>query len=467
MSFFPHLFRPALLVALAAALPQHTINLHKASEVVMDSNGAMKAAPSLVRRQDDTASVVPEDLEEWPKLAEALLAERVVGESEGKTKSKGADLYVLTGNNICNGGGGLWKRYELNAVTPGRYDYCASACDSKGECVGFDVGRTGCNMYTQKAVAVGTWPSVRFKNAGPFAGEGAHDAFPQTPFALTAGNTKFGKDEMFKCYRKTFYKPADSYYWLIGGHTCSGGGLWKRYKMTPGNYASCANACNQRDECIGFDAGTWAVSDDTTQVYQENFQTKLLTTPGCFMYTQKPVHGTWPGVQAITSEDGEGDHDAYPATPHDLAVGYRARFEVGNQTKCYGKTHFVNLAQYYMQLGQTLCSGGGRWKHYKKSGGTLDACKSTCDSKDECVGLDFVKGGDCRLYTHVAIPPTSWEGVTFDGSGPFAGEKDHDKFPPTPFSLTAEKGKPSHTKHCLAKTHFETPDQVLGEANTR
>jgi len=448
----------ALMVGMAASVaPQHTVNSPASSpqqdtSVVMDSRGHIERT-GLVRRHHE-------------KGAESAL--------EQEDKAKQPDLYVLIGRNRCDGGG-QWKYYELDAVTPGKYVGCSAACDAKDECVGFDVGDTGCYMYTQKAVAIGTWGGVRFNNADAFAGVGDHDKFPSKPTDLTLGTTPLAANELYMCYRKTYFKPVESYYWLIGNGTCSGGGLWKRYEKSPADFGSCANACNQRDECIGFDVGTWAVTDATTQVNQDQFATQLITTTGCFLYTQKAVYGSWPSVQAgQTAKIGEGDHDAFPTDPSELTVGivgkYQAGDVTGKPTKCYGKTHWVSLDQYYMELGTDRCTGnGGQWKYYKfstKDGApvTLDDCKSKCDEKDSCVGLDHKEGEECRLYSRMAVPSDRWHNVEFDGTVAFAGESAHDVFPQTPFSLSPGTGTGAK---CLAKTHFETPGQPLSEADDR
>jgi len=453
----------SLLSTLVASLVQHTVAAHAPKEdlsTVISASGE-SPKPRLVRRQAGS---------------EAILVDRGGVKAATTATAAQPDLYVMIGHNKCNGGG-AWKRYEMNGVTPGRYEVCAAACNAKDECIGFDVGSTGCNLYTQKAVAVGTWPTVRFSCGGPVAGEGAHDKFPQTPTDLTAGTTALPAGETFQCYRKTYYKPADSYYWLIGNGTCSGGGLWKRYAMSPGDYDTCEHACNQRDECIGFDVGTWEVSDITEQVFMDKFKTSLQTTTGCFMYTQKAVYGTWPGVQDGDDEAawlGDGNHDAWPSKPADLTAGHVERFDADATAKCYGKTHYVSLDQYYMQLGNTLCSGGGTWKHYKMTGASLEDCKLKCDAKDACVGLDHEENTECRLYSRLAMPGSSstWDGVEFkDGVGPWPGTGDHDAFAPTPFSLKPEElaagTAVDHTKTCLAKTHFETPDQALCSSDTR
>lgn len=430
--------------------------------MVMDSRGALaKSQATLMRRQQD---------KEEPSTA-ALLSQGAASEATQP------DMFVLVGRKKCDGGG-LWKRYELTTVVPGRYEYCAAACSAKDECVGFDVGATGCNLFTSKAVALGTWPSVKFNNAAPFAGQGDHDAFPQSPLDLTAGTDD---NEVFQCFRKTYYSPPTSYFWLIGTGTCSGGGLWKRYQVSPGDKASCENACNQRDECIGFDVGTWSVTDNTQQVNQDNFVTNLVTTTGCNMYTQKAVYGTWPLVQDGPGLlDGEGEHNKFPATPFELQTGHVAKYEVGdhssNETKCFGKTHWVSLDQYYMLLGNDLCDGDGTWKHYKLAGASLDDCKYKCDMRDECVGLDHcdsdkgtcTEGTMCRLYTHEAIPvSTNWPGA---GTSVSAGTGNHDKYPLTPFLLTTNQvasDSTDYSKHCFAKTHFETPDQPEADADLR
>jgi hypothetical protein len=389
-----------------------------------------------------------------------------------EAKSRVTDLYVNVGQNLCDGGTsesatGLWKRYELTKVKPAEYKYCAAACDDKDECVGFDMGNFGCNLYTQKAVALGTWPSVRFNDADAFDGQGEHNKFPAMPVDLVAGTNAVPSGDHYQCYRKTFYKPADSYYWLIGHGTCSGGGMWKRYVMTPGDFQSCEHACNMRDECIGFDVGVWQVSDATIQVFGAQFDTTMVNTTGCFMYTQKAVYGTWPLVQDNTNlQDGDGDHDDFPATPYELSAGYVARFEVGNLTKCYGKTHWVGLDQYFMLLGKEKCSGGGFWRHYKMVDGTLEDCKDRCDMKDSCVGLDYSEGEPCRLFTRLAVSPGSWhESVHSNASGEaFAGQGTHDKFAQSPYDLIPLAGK-NESRGCYAKTHFETTDQILGDSD--
>jgi len=427
------------------------------SSVNIDSQAAMQKS-KIVRRHYETGE--PTSL---GKVKEKNVASAAALE---ETKVGQPDLYTLIGSNRCNGGG-YWKRYKMLGITPAIYKYCAASCDSKGECVGFDIGNDGCNMYTQKAVPVGTWPSVRFLNAGPFDGEGNHDAFAKTPFDLTVGTGALQDGELFQCYRKTYYKPVESYYWLIGTGTCSGGGMWKRYKVTPANYSSCEDACNIRDECVGFDIGSWIVSEDTEQIFQAEFNTSAVTTTGCFMYTQKPVFGTWPGVMDVFPEDGEGAHDAYPPTPNDLTIGHVARYEAGNLTKCYGKTHSVTLAQYYQPIGATLCSGGGSWKHYKLMNATVEECKLKCDEKDSCLGLDWKENVGCRLYSRIAIPPGTWSGVMFDAGIPFPGEKDHDAFPETPWVLKPTNATPSRSMACLAKTHYESPGQFLGDGDAR
>lgn len=430
------------LVAHAAVPLKHTvIDAQDSSSVVIDSNGDLaKSAPALVRRQEPL------------NRAEALIK---VAEMEDKM-AEDQDLYVLIGDNLCSGGG-LWKRYELNAITPGEYSFCSASCNSKEECVGFDVGTTGCNLYTQKAVAIGTWPNVQFNVVEAFAGQGDHDAFPKSPSDLTLGDSQHGRDELYKCYRKTYYNPSDSYYWLIGNGTCSGGGAWKRYKMTPGTYETCEHACNLRDECIGFDQGTWEVQESVLQVDKGSFTSTLQTTTGCFMYTQKPVYGNWPGVEFSSPLDGEGSRqEKHPTTPNELMAGSEssmAAYNVNNETRCFGKTHWVNLEQYYMELGQQTCEGGGEWKHYKMDTADVKHCKDKCDEKDECVGLDH-DDGKCRLYTNAALSSGSWTGVTFDGSDAFAGSGDHDKYAPTPFSLSPSTEAADSSKSCLAKTHF-------------
>jgi len=375
----------------------------------------------------------------------------------------------------------LWKHYEKNDVTPGRYTVCSAACDAKDECIGFDVGDTGCNMYTQRPVAIGTWNGVKFDNGNAFQGIGAHDLYPQKPTDLTLGTNAVEANQLFMCYRKTFYKPVESFYWLIGNGTCSGGGLWKRYKRNPADWLSCSRACDQRDECVGFDFGLWTVDEQTVQNYQTQFTTSLITQTGCFMYTQKAVYGTWPGVQDINPESGEGVHDDYPATPYELKAGFKAEFQAGDAlgqpSQCFGKTHWVSLDQYYMELGTDRCTGGGQWKHYKFSmldgvAVTLQDCKAKCDEKDSCVALDFKENEECRLYSRLAVPPDTWPNVHFavatganSTAGAYPGEGDHDRFPPTPFSLTVS---PTGTgAKCLAKTHFESPDQTLGDNDAR
>lgn len=469
-AFFTTSFAYAATITAQGAVTPTREDVHTIS---LDS----KAKGMIRREQIDKR----ENEKEW-KTSQALLAEIAVGEAaeavahHKQHSKKATDLYVLVGKNICNGEGGLWKRYELNVKgSPGRYDYCAAACDAKDECVGFDVGRPGCNMYTQKAVAVGTWPGVRFNDANPFDGEGAHNRFPSTPSELVAGNDVHENNDMYQCYRKTFYKPADSYYWLIGHGTCSGGGLWKRYTMTPGTFATCENACNQRDECIGFDVGRWQVSDDTTQVNGATMFTSLVTTPGCFMYTQKPVYGTWPFVEDNENIlSGENDHDAFPESPYDLKAAHVAKYEVGGDSKCYGKSHWVGLDQYYMMLGKQFCTGGGTWKHYKLTqvGADLNECKTKCDMQDGCIGLDHEVGGACRLYTRIAIPLSRWPGVDHSGNGnPFPGARekslndDPDPFAPDPFSLVPEAGAAVEGRSCVAKTHFDSRDQSLADAD--
>jgi len=365
-------------------------------------------------------------------------------------------------------------------------------------------------MYTQKAVAIGTWNAVRMHNGGPLDGVGDHNDFPRTPFDLTLGAEAPLLSELYKCYRKTYYKPVDSYYWLIGGGTCSGGGLWKRYVMDPGNYSTCSTACNMRDECIGFDVGKWAVSDVTTQVKDANgaptatFTTELQTETACHMYTQKPVFGTWPHVQAGTPVDGEGDHDAWPTTPNMLSLGHVPRYEVNNATQCFGKTHWVGLDQYYTALGNTLCTGAGAghagldWKHYKAKA-DLSKCKALCDMQDVCVGIDHevYAGTDdiarndhkgCRLYTRVAVPADAWgPAVEFNPffmvggvarPGPFDGKDHiveghpssnviHDTFPDTPFDLSCDSREtPDSNKVCLAKTHYDAADERLFKSSS-
>lgn len=369
-----------------------------------------------------------------------------------------ADRYVLIGDNTCSGGG-FWKRYQMNTVTPGSYSYCSQACDGKEECIGFDVGTTGCNLYTQKAVAIGTWPGVQFNVDEAFAGAGDHDAFPQTPYDLTLGTSAVATDELYKCYRKTFYKPADSYYWLVGSGTCSGGGAWKRYKMGDalgGTYHDCENACNLRDECIGFDVGTWDMGDTVVQQHLSSMLTIQNNKTSCFFYAQKPVTGTWPGVQIGSTIAGTGEHDDFPPTPYDLSVvnmdSTMSGYNVGGNTLCYGKTHWVELESYYMELGKATCVG---WKHYKASAAdTKDKCKKKCDEKDECVGVDW-DGSECRLFTSIAVASGSWTDVTMDGSGAFAGVAGKDFFAPTPFTLSPDTAAAGETKSCLAKTHFK------------
>jgi len=465
------------LVAMASALaPQHIKSSPASGQdaidtIAMDSQGSFQKSSGLVRRQRQQATYTLSAVEQ----------------DDNDDKVRQPDPYVLIGRNKCDGGG-QWKHYEMNSVTPGKYTVCSAACDAKDECIGFDVGDTGCNLYTQRPVAIGTWEGVKFDNGGAFVGMGAHDAYPTKPMDLTLGTTPLDANMLFMCYRKTFYKPVESYYWLIGNGTCSGGGLWKRYKRSPADWQSCSRACDQRDECVGFDFGLWTVTQQTVQTYQTQFTTTRVTTPGCFMYAQKPVFGTWPSVQDINPESGEGDHDDYPKTPFELKAGFKAEFQAGDETgqpsQCFGKTHWVNLEQYYMELGTDRCTGGGQWKYYKMSmidgvPVTLQDCKSKCDEKDSCVGVDFKDNEECRLYSRVAVPPDTWPNVHFAAAsadeastsisnmtaGAYPGDGDHNKFPPTPFSLSVN---PTGTgAKCLAKTHFESPDQVLGDNDIR
>jgi len=452
MSFFYKLWRLSLVLALEVTIKAHSaVQAPSTSHVVMEGNGAMRKSSVVRRHQESGPAALVED-----------------------SKSRqGPDLYVLIGDNRCDGGG-KWKHYELNTERPGNYLHCSASCDSKDECVGFDIGTSGCNMYTQKAVPFGTWNNVRFKDAGPFPGENAHDAFPKTPFDLLLGTGILPPKKMVKCYRKTFYKPVESYYRLIGDGTCSGGGLWKRYKMTPASHDTCETACSQRDECLGFDLGTWEITDNTTQVDRAEFKTTLITITGCFMYTGKPVFGIWPGVQANTPEDGEGDHDKFPQKPDDLTAGFVARYQAGNRSgdpnylksQCWAKTHWVGMNEYYMQLGQRRCDGGaGVWKHYKLPAATLQLCKDKCDEQDACIGLDYKVDEDCRLFTRMAIPAGAWDGVGYDDSGSMShaynGHGDHDAFPQSPFDLVVNTGSPDAMSACLAKTHFESADDVL------
>lgn len=419
-----------ILSAMLASANQdlHPISPHALSEV----------EPSVVPRRASvviqSSALLRREEKEVAKPGSLLATE--------ETSESNRELYVKVGNSLCDGGG-LWRRYELNTVVPGSYAFCAQACDAKGECVGFDAGNTGCNLYTQKAVAVGTWPNVRFNGVAAFTGEGDHDAYPQRPEDLMAGETQFGTDQDFKCYRKTYWKPANSYYWKIGDGTCSGGGLWKRYKVDNGDYETCEDTCNQRDECIGFDVGTWAGATDAAS---------------CFLYTQKAVVGAWPGVYGAPL-DGAGDHNKWATKPSDLSAGTIASYDANSNAKCYGKTHWVSLDQYYMSLGDQLCTGGGLWKHYKITGGkTLKHCKHKCDGKAECIGLDFTDT-ECRLYTSKEVAADTWEGVEFDSSGAFAGADDHDRFAPHANSLSiGAEDAPAAGSKCLMRTHPE-PDQ--------
>lgn len=441
-----------VLAAFALSPPQHTADLQTASDGHNDSHMFIdsKGASAMMRRQQETR-----------KPAGQGLLQVKSGEVKAKQTPEN-ELYVLIGDNLCSGGGSgsdLWKRYELNAITPGSYSFCAQACSGKEECVGFDVGTTGCNLYTQKAVAIGTWPNVQFNANQAFAGTGSLDDFPQSPTDLTLSDSTVGSNQLYKCYRKTYYKPVDSYYWLIGDGTCSGGGgPWKRYKMTPGTKDACENACNLRDECVGFDVGTWEVQESVLQVDKGTFETTLRTTTGCFMYAQKAVHGStaesWPGVELGTAIPGTGSHDDFPTTPYELVAGDdMPSFNINNATKCYGKSHWVSLAQYYMELGKETCEGGGMWKHYKMDASHVTACKEKCDEKEECVGLDHA-GGACRFYTSADVSAGTWAGVTADGPVAFAGSGDHDRHTPTPFSLSPTSATADSSKTCLAKTHF-------------
>lgn len=408
MSTFMYQWKPlGFIAALLVTTSVVADGLHKVSP---HSSGATPET-SLMRREDKASLL----------------------EQEEVSKSK-RDLYVLIGDNVCDGGG-AWKRYKLNAVTPGRYQYCAAACDEKDECIGFDKGLTGCNLYTQKAVAVGTWPNVKFDGVAAFAGEGDHDKFPETPYDLSPGTTPFGTKNKFQCFRKTYYKPANSYYWKVGSGTCSGeGGFWKRYSMKPGDYNSCSNACNQRDECIGFDHGTWESAKGGEH------------EKGCFLYTQKKVVGDWPGVDKEPVE-GQDEHKGFPATPMHLKAGHVSTFDKDGDAKCWAKTHWVSLASYYMELGKSGCTGSGLWKHYKMTGSNANKCKKKCDEKAECIGLDVV-GGNCRLFTKSEV--TGWEGVEATAA---AGEGAHNAFAPNAFSLSPDTAKTEAGSLCLAKTH--------------
>lgn len=420
----PHALDKVLPEVVPQSYQESASLLQESASVVMESNGAMNAASALLRREVKAAMLM---------------------EAESKSRR---DQYVLAGNNLCDGGG-MWKRYELNFVVPGKFDVCAAACDAKDECVGFDCGNTGCNMYTQKIVPYGTWAGVRFNDIGPFAGAGDHDKFPTTPYDLVAGSSSFGTQNRFKCYRKSDFKPAESFYWKIGEGLCSGGGLWKRYNMEPGDYDSCASACNMKDECIGFD-----VSVHEGPIHPED------TTPGCFLYAQKHVYGEWPGPEEMPMY-GMGDHNAYPPTPYDLTLGTVSHFDHAKDAKCFGKTHWVALDSYYMKLGNSTCSGGGgSWKHYKRTGDFSD-CKRRCDEKVECIGMDTT--GDpvesCRLFVTRGMAAGSWQRVDFDGDNAFAGEGEHDAYAPEPFALSPGAEEPG--KACWAKTHQDPPPTPL------
>jgi len=458
-----HVVRPRLLVigaavltALASKVQVHTATgTQDGDDMVIDSSGTMsKSASGLMRRH-----------QEYDQRLEAQVEMELsaAGASSQDTKPKlGSNDYILAGSNRCNGGG-LWKRYESNSVTPGEYVGCASTCLEKEECVGFDIGTTGCNMYTQKAVAIGTWPNVQFNNGEAFAGVADHDAFPQSASDLTVGASTEGANEFYKCYQKTNVTAAsNSYYWLIGNGTCSGGGAWNRYKLTPGDYATCENACNLRDECVGFDVGTWEIQESVLQVHQDNFKNTEKTTTGCLMYAQKAVHAAWPGVEVGTNlVAGAGDHEAFPATPHELKEGSLESFNVNGASKCYGKSRSVDLASYYVQLGKQTCDGGGKWKHYKSRAVDAQECKDKCDEKDECIAVDFTDvelrsqgKGKCQLYTNTPLAASSWADVTFDGAGAFAGHGDHDRHPSTPSDLSPKSSRNDPLKKCFVKTHF-------------
>jgi len=384
-------------------------------------------------------------------------------EASSETKR---DQYILVGSGLCDGGG-LWKRYELNAVTPARFAYCADACDEKDECVGFDSGNSGCSLYTQKAVAVGSWPNVVFKNWNAFDGVGDHDAWPATPYDLTvtpssdtSHGSAYGVEHDFKCFRKTSYKPVESYYRALQDihnqdGACSAGTTSAGYRMHSGTLESCTDACNIRDECIGFDVGTAADAAAN--------QTGGHST--CYLYTQKAVvntqvshgfggfekKGSWEGVEEVAGHNKE-----FLTSPSGLSVAahehHHDRYR--GTAKCYVKTHWVSLSSYYMELGKHTCTGdGGPWKHYSMSGGSMEQCKAKCDTKDECVGIDFA-GTDCRLYTSAKV--TGWDGVTGGDDG-IAGVGVHDKFAPDSFSLSPDRTTAANEgTTCMVKTHSQS-----------
>lgn len=359
------------------------------------------------------------------------------------------DLYVKVGNNLCDGDGGLWKRYEASGVVPGRYEYCAPLCDQKIECIGFDVGDTGCNLYTQKAVAIGTWPHVRSSHGEAFSGQDSHDLYPSRPLDLTVGTSLFGVKRRFKCYRKSLFRPSTSYYRHIGHGDCTGatptGGQaqWNRYTLEGAiqTSAQCLDACNLRDECIGFGE----VSDR------------------CYLYAQKEVFGTWPNVHMVV-EAGVAPNNRFPESPHDLIAANLSSHEDAAQNHsfshdgsdvsadhgaCWGKVYWVALSSYYMKLGAQKCTGGGgEWKHYEVTGGDLDECKKDCDETTLCIGLDFSPDG-CRLYVSEAY--TGWTSAT---EKPGTGL--HDLYAPDAFSLSpAEAVGDVAGTFCYAKTHHE------------
>lgn len=434
----------AFLVAAASLVESASVG------VVVDSTGG----PSVVRRER------PRRHAKRVKAQPHAFSELELGQ---KVESSRRQDYILAGtDSICGGpDGGLYMHYEMTTEIPGTFESCSTACDSKEECIGFDIGGDGCNLYTTKAVAFGSWMNVMFHESGAWPGKGDYvEEFAQHPTDLTPEERANSK-----CYRRTTFKPAQMWYWPIGDHTCAGGGLWKRYKMTPASQWQCENACNQRDECIGYDVGIWVVTQIDTQLYQKDIETNWATESGCHLYTQKPVYGNWPGVQIKEALPGEYEHDAFPPTPLDLKPEYVFKYEAANDTKCYGKTDWVDLSEYYWTLGEgSLCEGDGVWRHYKRlNAEDRTACEDMCDQQDLCLGFDFDSTAKvCRAFTQLAIPKDMWgTNIEFNGTGYFVGSGDHEAFAPTPYSLKpVTQGDADNV--CCAKVHWNPQDALLG-----
>lgn len=439
------------------------------------------------------------------------------------------DSFEIVGNNRCNGGG-WWNYYPLCKDNGATYVDCSKACLEKDACVGFDVGQGLCFLYTQYAVGEGSWPDVCMMNGGPYLGNIVYQNHSVQPFLfasigypthneLTMEGKNESNDNLYHCYKKKIVPAKEARYFQAGQGTCSKDGYWPRYKLVPADQPFelinlttqqacdvCRNACNIKDECVGFDCGRWPVEKEVGQMYLDETETKAHSRWGCSMFVQKPtwdwhlVEGEHAGKDPRPMEGTQKHEGTRPADPR-LLIGdtglhydYEADDVGRNESSyCYQKNAWIPLDEYYVHYANYRCATMRHYEYWHKSllGEDLVVpCKEKCDMWNSCVGFDVgnknidglnISNSLCRLFVTHAVTG-HWSGVTpmvvhaADGSNetmPFYG---HSNETGGDEQLYAQSGnglsrRPEnatlHSGHCYIRTHWHANGEVLTMGDTR